>query len=929
MTVISRNTALDLVVLLTFAVIPFLFYGFDIIMLHQAETFIDPFDVLHRWSYLWDARTSLGGDVGYAMGGAFPMVSFFAFLSIFGLPLFIIDKMWFVFLLFISGASMYFLLSVVINKAHRLAKVAAGLAYMYSLYVIITMNGTAQFLSFYGILPAMLGIYIRSLNTRPSIKSASLLALISTVMSGINPTLVVINFLVLGAYFLFHIIFHGLKNAKDTLIFHIVAISGFIGLNLYWIYSMIRYNATAWMGPVFSEPLSMHNAASSFVEIFRSLGYWGFYSGYKGVPYFPFSTPYINNPLLIATTLLIPTIALTSILFKKQSKFPLFFAILWILCIPMAVATYPPQNPSLIGDVYLWAYENIPYFNIFRNNYKFVMPLTLACCTMLGFVIHNLWRPDSIRINFCIRLWRPISIRINFYVRKFVVLSIIVMIFINSWPLYTGNEFQDTLRIKEIPQYWYDAGNWMNSLSGDGGVFILPEQYGSIYTWGKSAGYINIPLIKRPQIFQQMGVGATSENSANLLGIVYTVFRHNSTEYLSKILGLMGVEYILQRNDVDWLYYDVQSPSQVNAILDRQIGIIYERSYGELDFYKNNYYIPRIYAADKVIYVNASINYLQTSNLLQDQNLNQSVLFFSEPFYDQNNQTLEYAHEVISILENFGNVPTYFTYWPNRGKFYEQEARGLISTLKIYVKNTNVLNDTCIQMGFSKDPQNPELFNVTVPIPKGWTGWVYANIDRVWDFDTVFIYSKGGPNVEVGLDLNPPYDCYNSDYDTLHWYNASERYYFGLEYVNTPASQLKKGDTNSTSIELEYHNINPTEYAVEVNSQKSFFLVFSESYNPQWEAYVNGEKILQHFIANGYANSWYVNRTGQFTVTLKYAPQIFYDLTKGVSFVTFMILITFSIFSSIKMKQRLRTVRSVLSKVRGLISRITPRKKGL
>jgi len=115
---------------------------------------------------------------------------------------------------------------------------------------------------------------------------------------------------------------------------------------------------------------------------------------------------------------------------------------------------------------------------------------------------------------------------------------------------------------------------------------------------------------------------------------------------------------------------------------------------------------------------------------------------------------------------------------------------------------------------------------------------------------------------------------------------------------------------------LDYNNINPTEYAVEVNSQKPFFLVFSESYDPQWEAYVNGEKISQHFVANGYANSWYVNRTGQFNVTLKYAPQTFYDMTKGVSLMTFIILLAVTIFPLIKMKQKLRTVGYLLSKVR-------------
>ena len=69
------------------------------------------------------------------------MFSFFALFESLGLPLLLVDKFWLIFLIFGSGVSMIFLCSVTVQKAHRLSKVVSGLAYMYSLYVVVNLDG--------------------------------------------------------------------------------------------------------------------------------------------------------------------------------------------------------------------------------------------------------------------------------------------------------------------------------------------------------------------------------------------------------------------------------------------------------------------------------------------------------------------------------------------------------------------------------------------------------------------------------------------------------------------------------------------------------------------------------------------------------------------------------------------------------------------
>jgi hypothetical protein len=91
-----------------------------------------------------------------------------------------------------------------------------------------------------------------------------------------------------------------------------------------------------------------------------------------------------------------------------------------------------------------------------------------------------------------------------------------------------------------------------------------------------------------------------------------------------------------------------------------------------------------------------------------------------------------------------------------------------------------------------------------------------------------------------------------------------------------PADLSKFGKLRSANTykpKIVFRKINPSQYNVEVrNAKKPFFLVFSETYNPDWKAYIDGKSVSSHFIANGYANAYYIDKKGSFQITLKYTP---------------------------------------------------------
>lgn len=109
------------------------------------------------------------------------------------------------------------------------------------------------------------------------------------------------------------------------------------------------------------------------------------------------------------------------------------------------------------------------------------------------------------------------------------------------------------------------------------------------------------------------------------------------------------------------------------------------------------------------------------------------------------------------------------------------------------------------------------------------------------------------------------------------------------------------------SPQISFTKINPTKFIVRIsNAEQPYFLVFGESYSPQWKISVKetGEKnrtvsFHDHLVVNNYANGWFIDKTGSYDVIVEYYPQkIFYFglLLSGASIITFFAILLRSRF---------------------------------
>jgi hypothetical protein len=86
---------------------------------------------------------------------------------------------------------------------------------------------------------------------------------------------------------------------------------------------------------------------------------------------------------------------------------------------------------------------------------------------------------------------------------------------------------------------------------------------------------------------------------------------------------------------------------------------------------------------------------------------------------------------------------------------------------------------------------------------------------------------------------------------------------------------------------VSYHMVDPTDINVQINdSSGPFILILKNSY-ADWKLTIDGEEITpsSHFLVNGYANGWVINKTGNFTIHATYAPQGDFKLGINISIV--------------------------------------------
>ncbi len=201
---------------------------------------------------------------------------------------------------------------------------------------------------------------------------------------------------------------------------------------------------------------------------------------------------------------------------------------------------------------------------------------------------------------------------------------------------------------------------------------------------------------------------------------------------------------------------------------------------------------------------------------------------------------------------------------------------------------------------------------------------IYLNINR----STNIILVKKFGNSSVYVNNNYVHLVYTSDLvnlgnaSTESIFNTLGNFSFNIQNTSVYSTHIDNFYNDSNTInatpianftmpDITFIENNPTQVTVHIsNATAPYYLVFRETYDPHWVAfYSNGTEVNphDHIAVNGFANAWYMNKTGNYTITLYYTLQTDAWIAWGVSFVALFVTIGIGIYGwkeSAKAKMR-------------------------
>lgn len=328
--------------------------------------------------------------------------------------------------------------------------------------------------------------------------------------------------------------------------------------------------------------LEMISQASSFFNIFRMQGVPDWYANSVEVsPVHPYAANYVNNQWMLAISFLFPILAMLSFIIAKSKHKPLVtvFGLFTILS-----AFFMAGNHKPLGFLYIFLYENLPGFSLFRSPYyKFGALFFVSFSFLLAFTL-------SKGIEKIVSKFRD-----DTKLTVGVVLSIMV---ISSWLTFHKVYFDDDLVFSwqnfstkfNVPEYVYEFEDWASKTDiADSRILLVPSineaWQNDVYNWG----YWSLSNLPSVLTDKSLVVNDASAGEGKMwVDTLYQLLRQGDEKQFYELSLRLGIDYLLLRKDVlsDSSWSASSSPLIFEETVDSFETLIRTETFGEWSVYK-------------------------------------------------------------------------------------------------------------------------------------------------------------------------------------------------------------------------------------------------------------------------------------------------------------------------------------------------------
>jgi len=877
----NRSVFIDCFILLFVSLIPFWYTGITGIWnktdldfpLYPIENFLKNFT-------LWNESFSVGYASSILNQAMLSRYFLWAALASVGLSSFIVERVYFVLIELLLGFGMYYLISTIFpykNQAvKRLACMTSAIFYMINPYMIFRLYfGQDGYSLTLAILPFMLVFVYKGLKTG-AFKYSVLAALSSIVLLSCNSSVTLLYIALFGAYILLHIFSDFYKSQRADVIKHlkftIITVFAVILVNLWWIIPLLY-------SYFFTNALDLGFLPTGF-ELVQN---WANQYAHSGLLYVmrlelfltqPVYTSasfslWINSPLFILTGLLLACVVPLSILLKPNDKHVIFFTITTIISLGLISLVYPFEQ------IYQWLWDN---FFIMRRFYvpdRFMNIAVPGYAVLLGVSVAEIYKRYLGKKTKKGSLFSFSKfLRFSQYIfSKVFALAFVCLILINSYPMLDGN-LGGILKPANIPSYYTDARNWLQQQSGNFRVMLIPKyDWLERYTWGPDYDMVGITknVFAEPVIQGSAGGGPAPQYSQEYISYVYTSIENNSTTNLGELLNSLNARYLCVRDDLLPVGTSTQpmNTTWIKSVLQNQKDMHLAGTFGSLSFYENDAYEDSyIYGFSSII---TTINSFDNTSNIQTCNIER---------FNVDQDSTDSSASVLAITNASASNLAETEGW-SQLQYNSQSSWNLskIDQIRFWFKIDSMafralefsiydLNDDCKIWRFTDLVTTVnEWHQIALPFESG-----------LWGMSTSFDSSSAR---YVRLRILMPLS--------------------NVGNLTFKIDNLAVVSTDRFDGALTYRSDNSGKHYVELDTNATFTLVFSQSYDAGWTAKISGKNAeLEHFVVTSYANGWYINETGRFTIILEYRPQTYFYYSVGVSAISVVLLSTVAFIIEIR-----------------------------
>jgi hypothetical protein len=513
----------------------------------------------------------------------FPYLAFWRLGEALSLPVEAVQRLWLCGLFAVAFVSAWSLLRLIAPEASDAGWPATVviLAYVFNPFTLTywAIGHQIAFLA-YAIAPLWLSTLIRTVRKRPSWTTGIPLALVSLLFASSfnNPAIVATMIVVPSILACGFLLAAREVNIRRLLASFFSVVPWFMLLNAWWLLPFAR---AAFARASYSYPGSAANLLGwpnladrvDFWEFVRGTGYWGFHTGYRGVPYFAWAS-YLRDPIVVGATLWLAACVFLPLLLRRRS---LVWTSLPIVLFAIGVFFAKATNPPL-GGVNRWLYLNVPGFFLFRSAYE-----KFAGLSFLALLIALAWM---------LRSFRP-SVRVRDLLYGITGCAVAL----SALPLLVGTVIQERTSSGvtpaiSVPPYYERLAQWSRE-QGEGSLLFVPQAPTGYVktTWGfAGADFI--------QNFSSMPVVTGAPDAVAGDSPTIASFLRAAREFDSPLLlRRYGITHVVVRRDIDVAYYPgTLQPATVEARL-RVAGFPFVKTIGRFRVFEVPVPVSRVWGA--------------------------------------------------------------------------------------------------------------------------------------------------------------------------------------------------------------------------------------------------------------------------------------------------------------------------------------------